>query len=197
LSDVSVRGASTFAVLLVAAGCGADDVAEPSPVTEPETAAETSSGKGVVVARARLREGKALEPQAEGEPFPGYDYLGPVRVIVELKRADDGSFVLVMQGVTHDIEPHTLRLATSTTCTNYARDMGGVKGVEGEAVVHKAFRGRGDAPWGGTVHERNVLPVTAEVASKLLAEPITVFADAGGAHGGRYLYCGTVATKQP
>jgi hypothetical protein len=69
-------------------------------------------------------------------------------VIVELKRADDGSFVLVMQGVTHDIEPHTLRLATSTTCTNYARDMGGVKGVEGEAVVHKAFRGRGDAPWG-------------------------------------------------
>jgi hypothetical protein len=180
-----------LATLLIASGCGADDGAEPS-AGKRKTAVETADSGGVVVARADLREGKALGPQAAGEPFPGYDYLGATRVVVELTQADDGSFVLVMQGVTHWIEPHTLRLATGTTCTEYAR-----YGRDGEAVVDESSFHEGDAALGGTVHERYVLPVTREVASKLLAEPVTVFADAGGAHGGDYLFCGALETRQP
>ena len=183
-------GASLLVVLLMASGCGADDAAEPSK-GDRETTAETTS-EGVVVARARLRASKALGPQAHGEPFPGFDYSGPEQVIVEVKRADEGRFVLVMQGITHDLEPHTLRLATSTTCTEYAQ-----RGDQGKKIFQSTLYGEGDAAQGGTVHERQVWPVTDEAAAKLLAEPVTAFADSGGAHGGDYIFCGTLETKQP
>jgi hypothetical protein len=94
-----------------------------------------------------------------------------------------------VQGVTHDLEPHTLRLATGTTCIEYAR-----RRDEGEALFHPMLQIEGDAAVGGTTHERIVVPVTDEVAGKVLAEPVTAFSDSGGAHGGD-IYCSTLEAK--
>ena len=179
--------ATLIAVVAVAGGgCGTDDG------DVARTGSNTASGlsERTIVARAKLRTGEALGPQAHGEPFPGYAFTGPEVVTVELARAADGSFTLIVDSDT--AEPHTIVMATGT-CEGYAeRYESGEKlyGVSGLT---------GDSPEGGDAGERHELPLAEGTVSMLLtAAPVTVFGDAGGAHGGDYIFCGTLtSTSRP
>src|SRR5687767_1067218 len=123
-------------VSLVVPGCGASSADDAAPA------------KPNVVARAELHGATPLEEQAPGKPFRGFAFTGSVGVMVELLRHADGSYRLLMRGISHDTEPHTLHVAAGTSCDKYARTYDA-----GDTVFSHSYHGRGDAPMGGTVHE--------------------------------------------
>lgn len=172
------------AVAVAGGGCGTDDEAGRTGAGTTDRTTEAT-----VVARGKLRT--AVAPaQARGEAVPMVTFTGVEAVTVELARAADGSFTLIVGG---EWEPGRIVIATGT-CEGYAERQ------EPGEELYRVSDLPGDQSQGGDVAERHELPLAKETAAKLLAAvPVAVFGgDSRGAHAGEYIFCGTLeATESP
>lgn len=129
-------------------------------------------------------------PPLEQPPNQRYGFNGDESVTVELVRTATDEFKLIVSSDTVDV--HTVVVADGT-CAGYARTFFGVDA--GETLFSERWPAM--EPPEGDVGERRELPLQPELADALLVPPLTVFADAGGAHGGEFQYCGPLQATTP
>lgn len=170
--------ACLLAFAFVSSGCGADGGAPEkadSAETNRSTTTQTVATKPTRLALAHLRAGTSR--------------VGPVVITVELSRT---AGVYTLKVVASRIEPYVVLFATGS-CEQY------YTGTQ-RRTGRKIYEERGmpvDSPQGGDPGVRHVVALDADRARALLSHRLTVFANAGGAHGGDFNFCGALRAVKP